>query len=108
MKMGSSLVVYDHKNASGNISVLHNRQSHVAHAVSVGNGRLSMEEHGDAVFTKTAVGVARDQAAAVTSKDLADVPPPATAVTDPRTLLAENAVVSHISLSTLKGGSLGK
>jgi hypothetical protein len=101
-------MVYDHEKASGNISVLHNGQLDVAHSVSIGDGRLAMEEHGDAVFTKAAVGVSRDHVAAVASQDLADIPPPATAVTDARTLLAEDAVVSHFSLSTLKGGVAGK
>jgi hypothetical protein len=66
MKMGSSLVVYDHKWASGNISVPHNSQPDVAHSVSVSDGRLTMKEDGDAVFAKATVGVSRDQVTAVT------------------------------------------
>jgi hypothetical protein len=108
MKMGSSLMVYDHEKASGDISVPHSSQLDVAHTVRVGDGRLTMEEHGDAVFTKTAVRVSRDQVSAVASTDFADVPSPATAVTDARALLAEDVLVSHFSLSTLSGWGRGK
>jgi hypothetical protein len=101
MKVRSSLMIYDHGMPSGNISVLHDRQPDMAHSVRVGSGGLTVEKHGDAVFTKTAVGVSGDQVTAVATKDLADVPSPATAVTDAGALLAEDAVVSHFSLSTL-------
>jgi hypothetical protein len=101
MKVRSSLMIYDHGMPSGNVSVLYNRQPDMAHAMRIGSGRLTMKKHGDAVFTETAVSVSGDQVTAVTTKDFADVPSPATTVTDAGALLAEDAVVSHFSLSTL-------
>jgi hypothetical protein len=108
MKVRSSLMIYDHGMPSGNVSVLHNCQPDMAHAMRIGSDRLTMKKHGDAVFAEAAVGVSRDQVTAVATKDFSDAPSPTTAVTDAGALLAEDAVVSHFSLSTLEGGAAGE
>jgi hypothetical protein len=108
--MRPPLVSYDHEIAtrSGNISVLHDGQPDVSQPMRVIEGGLTMKEHGDTVFTKAAVGGSRDQVPAVTAMDLADIPSPATAMAHSVVLLAKDAGVSHISLSTLETGAAGK
>jgi hypothetical protein len=70
----------------------------------IAEGEMTVKEDGDAVSAESAVGVTRDQVPAVASQELADVSSPAAAVTYPMTLFAQDAGVSHISLSTLKSG----
>ena len=103
-------VSYDHGivTRSGNILVLHDGQPDVSCSMRVTEGRLAMEEDGDAVFTKAAVGISRDQVPTVAPMELADLSSPATAMARPWMQLAEDAGVSHISLSTLEIGAAGK
>jgi hypothetical protein len=111
MQMRQPPVSYDHEIVvrSSNILVLHDGQPDVPHSMRVVEGTPTMKEDVDAVFTKAAVGVSRDHVPAVATMDLADVPSPAAAMAYPVMLFAKDAgAVSHISLSTLNMGSLGK
>jgi hypothetical protein len=83
---------------------LHDGQADVSDPTHITEGGLTVKDNGDALFTESAVGVTRDQAPAIASQNFADVSSPAAAVTYPMTLFAQDALVSHIYLSTLKTG----
>jgi hypothetical protein len=116
MAMRSSLVssAYHRKAPlSGDIpishdSTSHDGQLHMSDPVSLAGDRLPVEEVGDAVVAQASEATTGDDISAPTPTDLADVPPPATAVTHPVALFANNRAVSHFSLSALRKQAAGK
>ena len=113
MAMGPALVpAAYHRPApgSGDIPIPHDGQLHVSRPCPMGlaHDRLSMEEDGDAVVAQEGKPTAADDVLTASPSDLADVPPPTTAVACPAALSANNPVVSHISLSTRRRWAAGK
>jgi hypothetical protein len=96
---------YHRRNSgSGDIAIPHDGEFRLGHNRAFPQGRLAMEEVGDAFGTEATEGPPGSQVPAVTTTDLPDGSSPSAAMAYPRALVGKTVADSHFSLSPLERG----